>query len=74
MSQRLYLRTFGKAHKFIFKFLSLKISLIQANCHREQVRIVRSDRLHSLKKSLEGKSEGVSLSARLSTLTSAVKI
>ena len=38
---------------FIFKFLSLKISLIQADCHRKQVLVVRSTRFHGLEQSLE---------------------
>ena len=37
---------FAKPANFIFKFLSLKISLIQADCHRKQVLIVRSTRFH----------------------------
>lgn len=53
MSQRPYLRAFGKARKFHFYFFSLKISLIQADCHRKQVLIVRSTRFHGLEQSLE---------------------
>ena len=37
---------FAKPANFIFKFLSLKISLIQIDCHRKQVLIVRSTRFH----------------------------
>ena len=37
---------FAKPANFIFKFLSLKISLIQTDCHRKQVLIVRSTRFH----------------------------
>ena len=37
---------FAKPANFIFKFLSLKISLIQANCHRKQIFVVRSTRFH----------------------------
>ena len=37
---------FAKPANFIFKFLSLKISLIQADCHRKQVLVVRSTRFH----------------------------
>ena len=46
MSQRPYLRAFCKARKFHFYFFSLKISLIQTDCHRKQVLIVRSTRFH----------------------------
>lgn len=46
MSQHPYLRFFAKPANFIFKFLSLKISLIQTDCHRKQVLIVRSTRFH----------------------------
>ena len=44
---------FAKPANFIFKFLSLKISLIQADCHRKQVLVGRSTRFHSLEQSLE---------------------
>ena len=44
---------FAKPANFIFKFLSLKISLIQTDCHRKQVLIVRSTRFHGLEQSLE---------------------
>lgn len=44
---------FAKPANFIFKFLSLKISLIQADCHWKQVLVVRSTRFHSLEQSLE---------------------
>ena len=37
---------FAKPANFIFKFLSLKISLTQTDCHRKQVLIVRSTRFH----------------------------
>ena len=37
---------FAKPANLIFKFLSLKISLIQIDCHRKQVLIVRSTRFH----------------------------
>lgn len=53
MSQRPYLRAFCKARKSHFKYLSLKISLIQADCHWKQVLIVRSTRFHGLEQSLE---------------------
>ena len=53
MSQRPYLRAFAKPANFIFKFLSLKISLIQADCHWKQVLVVRSTRFHGLEQSLE---------------------
>lgn len=33
---------FAKPANFIFNFLSLKISLIQADCHWKQVLVVRS--------------------------------
>ena len=44
---------FAKPANFIFKFLSLKISLIQADCHWKQVLIVRSTRFHGFEQSLE---------------------
>ena len=44
---------FVKLANFIFKFLSLKISLIQADCHWKQVLVVRSTRFHGLEQSLE---------------------
>ena len=44
---------FAKSANLIFKFLSLKISLIQADCHWKQVLVVRSTRFHSLEQSLE---------------------
>lgn len=44
---------FAKSANLIFKFLSLKISLIQADCHRKQVLIVRSTRFHCFEQSLE---------------------
>lgn len=53
MSQRPYLLFFTKPANFIFKFLSLKISLIQADCHRKQIFVVRSTRFHGLEQSLE---------------------
>lgn len=53
MLQRFYLRAFCKACKFHFLFFLLKISLIQADCHRKQVLVVRSTRFHSLEQSLE---------------------
>ena len=42
-----------KPANLIFKYLSLKISLIQADCHWKQVLIVRSTRFHGLEQSLE---------------------
>lgn len=57
MSQRPYLLAFCKARKFHLKFLSLKISLIQADCHWKQVLVVRSTIFHSLKQNLEILSE-----------------
>lgn len=54
MSQRPYLRAFfAKPANLIFKYLSLKISLIQADCHWKQVLVVRSTRFHGLEQSLE---------------------
>lgn len=44
---------FAKPANFIFKFLSLKISLIQTDCHRKQIFVVRSTRFHGLEQSLE---------------------
>ena len=44
---------FAKPANLIFKFPSLKISLIQADCHRKQVFVVRSTRFHGLEQSLE---------------------
>ena len=44
---------FAKSANLIFKFLSLKISLIQADCHWKQVLVVRSTRFHGLEQSLE---------------------
>ena len=44
---------FAKPANLIFKFLSLKISLIQADCHWKQVLVVRSTRFHGLEQSLE---------------------
>ena len=44
---------FAKPANLIFKYLSLKISLIQADCHWKQVLIVRSTRFHGLEQSLE---------------------
>ena len=48
---------FAKPENLIFKFLSLKFSLIQADCHRKLVLVVRSTRFHSLEQSLEILSE-----------------
>ena len=48
---------FAKPTNFIFKFLSLKNSLIQADCHWKQVLVVRSTIFHSLKQKLEILSE-----------------
>lgn len=48
---------FAKSANLIFKFLSLKISLIQADCHWKQVLVVRSTRFHGLEQSLEILSE-----------------
>ena len=44
---------FAKPANLIFKFLSLKISLIQADCHWKQVLVVRSTRFHGFEQSLE---------------------
>lgn len=44
---------FSKPANLIFKFLSLKISLIQADCHWKQVLVVRSTRFHGFEQSLE---------------------
>ena len=44
---------FAKSANLIFKFLSLKISLIQADCHWKQVLVVHSTRFHGLEQSLE---------------------
>ena len=48
---------FAKPANFIFKILSLKNSLIQADCHWKQVLVVRSTIFHSLKQNLEILSE-----------------
>ena len=53
MSQRPYLRALQKPANFIFKFLSLEISLVQADCHRKEIFVVRSTRFHGLEQSLE---------------------
>ena len=44
---------FAKPANLIFKFLSLKISLIQADCHWKQVLVVRSTRFHGFEQSRE---------------------
>ena len=44
---------FAKPANLIFKYLSLKISLIQADCHWKQVLVVRSTRFHGFEQSLE---------------------
>ena len=44
---------FAKPENLIFKFLSLKISLIQADCHWKQVLVVRSTRFHGFEQSRE---------------------
>lgn len=61
MPQRPYLRALQKPANFIFKFLSLEISLVQADCHRKEIFVVRSTRFHGLEQSLEILPEPVSV-------------